>query len=194
MRIATWLICLSLVGCADRGNDGGGTPTKGQHYGPCHGENECLPDETACILGADATVCLKECSTTADCPSREGGTAMCIDGGCELVCNDTEDCPTGMVCGSTACLWPKEGGDPSSECGGLGSHSSMVNGDSCICDDGYDWCDPDDPEDFRCCASPFEPCSSGNDNHINLNNECVCNEGFEWCNPSDPQDLSCCEP
>ena len=70
-----------------------------------------------------------------------------------------------MFCRDTACLWPVE---PAGEaCGDPGTHSHMADAGACLCDDGYDWCDPDDPDDYRCCASNFDPCASGSNNHVN---------------------------
>jgi hypothetical protein len=48
--------------------------------------------------------------------------------------------------------YPSEAETPcvGSECGAPGSHSSVMD-TQCFCDDGYDWCAPDDPDDFSCC-------------------------------------------
>jgi hypothetical protein len=77
------------------------------------------------------------------------------------------------------------------DCGGVGSHSEInEETDECECDPGYVWCNPDDPNDYECCASDDVYCPDPN-SHV-FAGECVCNDGYEWCVPDDPNDLSCC--
>ena len=81
-------------------------------------------------------------------------------------------------------------GAPSTECGGVLSHSEMV-GDDCVCDAGYEWCNPGVEDDYSCCEYE-EPCASGENNHLDENQQCECDPGFTWCSPDDLEDLNCC--
>lgn len=186
MRSPIVVVLFSVLACGGRKDDGG---DKASYYGPCTEEEPCEPDEDFCVLGADARVCGKTCQSDEDCPSSPEGTPMCVAEGCELVCEGDDDCPEGMSCSDTTCVWPVEPGGES--CGDPGTHSHIVDPGNCFCDDGYDWCAPDDPDDYSCCASNFEPCTSGNNNHLDPNGQCVCDLGFDWCT-QDPDDLDCC--
>ena len=76
------------------------------------------------------------------------------------------------------------------DCGGIGSHSEInEETEECDCDTGYDWCNPEDPDDFECCSLDDVYCPDEN-SHV-FAGECVCNTGYEWCT-DDPNDLSCC--
>ncbi len=82
-----------------------------------------------------------------------------------------------------------------SECGNTGCNSQVVN-DECVCDPGYEFADPDDPNDFDCDRIPGKAgdASCGGNANIHLEGEvCVCDNGYNWCNPSDLDDLTCCE-
>lgn len=79
------------------------------------------------------------------------------------------------------------------ECGELGSHSSLNTAtNECVCDAGYNWCDPTNGQDYSCCMGTvncgsdplLEPDPSGS--------SCICVAGYDWCNPSDLTDYSCC--
>lgn len=77
------------------------------------------------------------------------------------------------------------------ECGAIGSHSELdetTDPAMCVCDAGYDWCNMDDDDDFRCCA-PDDECL---DNSHEEPDGCVCDEGYEWCDPNNENDLRCC--
>ena len=85
------------------------------------------------------------------------------------------------------------GGDVagSDECGGVGSHSEIneETGD-CECDAGYDWCNPEDENDFECCDDDDVYCPDPN-SHVTALDECACDAGYAWCNPADLDDLTC---
>jgi hypothetical protein len=82
-----------------------------------------------------------------------------------------------------------------SECGNTGCNSQVVN-DECVCDPGYQFADPDDPNDFDCDRIPGKAgdSSCGGNDHIHVEGQvCVCDNGYNWCNPDDLNDLTCCE-
>ena len=82
-----------------------------------------------------------------------------------------------------------------SECGNTGCNSQVVN-DECVCDQGYEFAEPDDPNDFDCDRIPGKPgdASCGGNDNIHLEGQsCVCDNGYNWCNPEDANDLTCCE-
>lgn len=71
-------------------------------------------------------------------------------------------------------------------------HSELVNG-TCYCDAGYEWEDPDDPDNFECDKIPGKGGSSCPDpNSFLSGTQCFCDPGFNWCNPNDPGNLDCC--
>jgi hypothetical protein len=81
-----------------------------------------------------------------------------------------------------------------SECGNTGCNSQVVNGE-CRCDLGYEFANPNDPNDYECDRIPGKPgdASCGGEDNIHLEGEvCVCDNGYNWCNPDDLNDLSCC--
>jgi len=81
-----------------------------------------------------------------------------------------------------------------SECGNTGCNSQQI-GDQCFCDPGYEFANPDDPDDFECDRIPGKAgdASCGGGENIGLQGEvCVCDNGYTWCNPSDPNDYTCC--
>ena len=81
-------------------------------------------------------------------------------------------------------------GPASTECGSTFSHSEMI-GDDCVCEDGYDWCEPTIADDYTCCE--FEvACASGSNNHLDNADNCVCDSGYTWCDPTDIDNLDCC--
>jgi len=64
-------------------------------------------------------------------------------------------------------------------------------GDDCVCEDGYDWCEPTIADDYTCCE--FEvACASGSNNHLDNADNCVCDSGYTWCDPTDIDNLDCC--
>lgn len=85
------------------------------------------------------------------------------------------------------------GGGSRHDCGGEFSNSNFgPDGMTCVCDQSFDWCDPNAPDDFECCAN--DSCASGMNNRINLEGSCVCDPGFQWCDPNSVTDLNCCTP
>ena len=83
-----------------------------------------------------------------------------------------------------------------SECGNTGCNSQLVGG-QCLCDEGHEWVNPNDDNDFECDEIPGRggdaSCGGDENNPVHLEGEvCVCDDGFNWCT-DDPADLSCCE-
>lgn len=77
---------------------------------------------------------------------------------------------------------------------------------SCYCIEGYNWCDPDDPNDLTCCVddSQVDPddyadcpnCGDPGCNNSIIVDEfgdevCACDEGYDWADPSDDGDYLC---
>lgn len=91
----------------------------------------------------------------------------------------------GIVASVSACK--VERGGPA--CAAPGTNSAPYAGGGCACDEGFSWCQPDDPTDHSCCA--LEPCAGGNDNHT-VDGECVCNVGFVWCPVDGEANQECC--
>lgn len=66
---------------------------------------------------------------------------------------------------------------------------------TCVCAEGHEFADPNDPNDFTCVPSEDEPAvcgAPGSNSAADANGDCVCLRGFEWCT-NDPDDLTCCE-
>lgn len=82
-------------------------------------------------------------------------------------------------------------GDPSSECGGILSHSHET-GDGCACDAGYRFENPGDPNDFTCVPID-QPGSCMEPNNVLVDGVCECEEGYVWCEPDDLYDYTCCD-
>ena len=88
------------------------------------------------------------------------------------------------------------------ECGDALCDSHMEqqdeNGDgvlNCVCDEGYEWENPNDPNNFECEPAPPKPSSPSDcveSYHVLVQEQCYCVSGYAWCNPSDNDDLSCC--
>ena len=73
------------------------------------------------------------------------------------------------------------------ECG-----SAFANNDeNCVCDPGYERCNPNDPGDTDCCEKTGKGSLECEPNSSLEGDECFCNEGYAWCT-SDPDDLTCC--
>ncbi|MFZ6180704.1 hypothetical protein [Nannocystis pusilla] len=82
-----------------------------------------------------------------------------------------------------------QGTGGSYECGSL-----LANNDAdCVCNSGFERCDPGDPDSTDCCAKQGMGDGECPDpNSSPANGQCFCNLGYAWCNPDDPNDLSCC--
>lgn len=67
----------------------------------------------------------------------------------------------------------------------------------CECDDGYEFANPNDPNDFDCDLSEGKPgtgdCGTDPNTGTNASGQCVCRNGTVWCS-NDPDDLTCCNP
>jgi hypothetical protein len=93
---------------------------------------------------------------------------------------------------SLGCIITTNGGG-SQECGSVLSHSHVgADGETCYCDAGYQFEDPNDPEDFDCEEIPGKGGDCVQPNSHVLGDNCYCDAGYTWCNPSDQSDLSCC--
>lgn len=70
-------------------------------------------DVIDCMAGYDICFdyqCSRSCFTDADCPSAPGYAPECVqldfDSACFLTCDETSDCPGGLVCCDGRCNWP----------------------------------------------------------------------------------------
>jgi hypothetical protein len=94
----------------------------------------------------------------------------------------------GLVVG---CVITTNGKD-CTECGNSFCHSVQV-GDECRCRSGYQFKEPNNPNDFECVRIPGKGGSSCPDpNSFLSGGQCFCDAGYNWCNPADDNDLSCC--
>lgn len=66
--------------------------------------------------------------------------------------------------------------------------------ETCFCDQGYTWEDPNDPDNLECERIPSRPGESNcsNPNNIQIGDNCNCESGYVWCDPDDPNNLTCC--
>jgi len=87
-------------------------------FRPCAEQTDCALDES-CVIGVldPFNVCLKSCTSVDDCsgPSAnfplEGAQSVTCSGlqgadRCVLSCESDADCPGGMACVQSACVWP----------------------------------------------------------------------------------------
>lgn len=84
------------------------------------------------------------------------------------------------------------GGDGgSNECpSGANNHELL---DTCYCDAGFTWEDPNDPNNYNCVDDTAKPTTDCNQaNNIEIGGQCYCDDGYEWCS-DDPNDYSCCQ-
>lgn len=109
------LLGITCTGCDDElSPQHGGAMTvtyraPGEPWGPCKencADGFCIHDElgSACF-----PPCGPICGDIVDACGTVIGNGTCLDSGlCALVCSDTPDCPSGMVCSPNAglCLWP----------------------------------------------------------------------------------------
>lgn len=95
------------------------------------------------------------------------------------------------------------GGAGTDECDCIACNSYIENGDEngdgksgeCICEPGYDWAEPNNPNNFNCDLQPPKPGTSDcvESYHVLSGDTCYCIQGYDWCNPNDDDDLSCCQ-
>jgi hypothetical protein len=98
---------------------------------------------------------------------------------------------TESVEGSTTIITVDDTGDASHECGGVLSHSHPTGDGGCICDAGYTWAEPEDPNDYECVPSGgMGACTE--EHNVMTDGGCICEEPYDWCEPNDPNDFSCC--
>ena len=83
-------------------------------------------------------------------------------------------------------------------CGDPGCHSETVtNADGsqdCVCDPGYEFANPNDPNDFDC--DPIDDNKPGDSNcveehNIQIGDQCACESGFAFCTTA-LDDYTCC--
>jgi hypothetical protein len=99
-----------------------------------------------------------------------GGVAGITLGSC-VITTGQKDCTT---CGASFC-------------------NSVQVGTDCFCKSGYQFKEPNNPNDFECVRIPGKGGSSCPDQNSFLSgNQCFCDPGYNWCNPNDNGDLSCC--
>jgi len=74
------------------------------------------------------------------------------------------------------------------DCPGANNHEFL---DECFCDAGYEWENPNDPNDLTCVPEMAKEGDCSEPHNILIGNECHCDEQYTWCN-DDPNDFSCC--
>jgi hypothetical protein len=83
-------------------------------------------------------------------------------------------------------------GKDCTECGNTFCNSVQV-GNECRCRSGYEFKEPNNPNDFECVRIPGKGGSTCPDPNSHIDgNQCFCDPGYNWCNPADDNDLSCC--
>jgi len=102
--------------------------------------------------------------------------------GCACAVNKDDGASTDDVMGADT-------GGASGECGAAGTNSHISDG-QCLCDDGYVWAEPNDPNDFTCVPGGGGGGCDGPHNVL-MGDTCYCEAGYDWCTP-DPADFSCC--
>lgn len=106
----------------------------------------------------------------------------------------------GLIGLGLGCVITSGGGTDECDCVACNSHveTSDENGDGvldCVCDEGYQWEDPNDDSNKDCEPAPPKPGSPSDcveDYHVQVGDQCYCVTDYAWCNPSDSDDLSCC--
>lgn len=101
-------------------------------------------------------------------PALGGVAGLAV--GC-VITTGSKDC---TACGNTFC-------------------NSVQVGSECFCDSGYQFKEPNNPNDFECVRIPGKGGSSCPDPNSFLSaGECFCDPGYNWCNPNAANDLTCC--
>src|SRR5690606_3437096 len=103
----------------------------------------------------------------------------------------TTSCLGALIGFAFGCVIDVNSSDPK-ECGDPLTHSHVV-GDACVCDDGYQWEEPNDPNNFECEPLPSKDLDCGQYGLVEKLGGCICPGNLVWCNPDDPNDPSCCE-
>lgn len=91
-----------------------------------------------CVISVGPLDC-SECGNTG-CNSQEVAGECVCDPGHEFVSEDPNDYECDRI--------PSKPGDES--CGG--NDNIHLEGDLCVCDNGFNWCNPDDLNDLSCCV------------------------------------------
>lgn len=104
-----------------------------------------------CVISVGPLDC-SECGNTG-CNSQEvGGECLC-DPGYEFANADPNDYDCDRI--------PGKGGDDS--CGGDANNPIHLEGQVCVCDNGFNWCNPDDLNDLSCCEDDMQAPGDGTD-------------------------------
>jgi hypothetical protein len=89
-------------------------------------------------------------------------------------------------------------GGGTDECDCVACHSVVVQNsdgtEGCECEPGYDWSQPNDPNNFDCDANDGPKPGTSNcteSYHVQSGDQCACTDGFAFCT-TDPDDLECC--
>ncbi len=81
-------------------------------------------------------------------------------------------------------------------CGDPGCHSELdASTNECVCDPGYEFANPNDPNDFDC--DPIDDNKPGDSNcveehNIQIGDQCACESGYAFCTTA-ADDYTCCE-
>jgi len=92
--------------------------------------------------------------------------------------------------GAAGCVVTRGDGSDRTECGSILSHPEEQDDGTCVCDANYDWCNPNDEDDYSCCENNDNACENGSNNYVN-GDECFCDAGYTFCS-DDPNDYDCC--
>lgn len=104
-----------------------------------------------CVISVGPLDC-SECGNTG-CNSQQVGDQCLCDPGYEFENNDPNDFDCDRI--------PGKGGDAS--CGGDANNPIHLEGEVCVCDDGYNWCVPNDLNDLSCCEDDNQAPGDGTD-------------------------------
>jgi hypothetical protein len=102
-----------------------------------------------CVISVGPLDC-SECGNTG-CNSQQVGEECLCDPGYQFESEGDFDCDR----------IPGKGGDDS--CGGDATNPIHLEGQVCVCDSGFNWCDPDDLNDLSCCEDDNQAPSDGTD-------------------------------
>lgn len=89
-------------------------------------------------------------------------------------------------------------GSLNDECDCIACHSVVVpnedGSEGCECEPGYEWEDPNDPNNFDC--DPIDDNKPGDSNcvqehNVQIGDQCACEDGFAFCT-TEPDDYECC--
>jgi hypothetical protein len=104
-----------------------------------------------CVISVGPLDC-SECGNTG-CNSQQVGDECLCDPGYQFESDDPDDFDCDRI--------PGKGGDDS--CGGDANNPIHLEGQVCVCDSGFNWCNPDDLNDLSCCEDDNQAPGDGTD-------------------------------